>query len=75
MIVESAAPALLYLYINNATGTSPSSKQRGVASMAMQTHSTFSDRLLHFVTNCASFPILSPYQYRLLDTLLARGSA
>ena len=71
MNVESVAPALLSSHINNATETSPSSKQQGVASMGMQTHSTFSDRLLHFVTNCASFPILSPYQYRTLDTLLA----
>ena len=72
-VIEQVAPALLSSYINNATGTSPSSKQPGVASMGMQTHSTFSDHLLHFVTNCASLPILSPYQYRTLDTLLARG--
>jgi hypothetical protein len=73
MIVEPVAPALLSSYINNATGTSPSSKQQGVASMGMQIHSTLPDPLLHFITNCASFPILSPYQYRTLDTLLARG--
>jgi hypothetical protein len=44
-VVEHVAPALLYSHINNATETSPSSKQQGVASMGMQSHSTFSDHL------------------------------